>query len=105
MTLILKINAGELTIDEEAMIVLLNNQNVHLTSTEYNLLIEFVSNINKVITYDDLLIRVWGDGFNGEYAYLHEYVGRLRKKIELNGVNPQNIVNVNRVGYRFDVSK
>jgi DNA-binding response OmpR family regulator len=105
MILTLKINAGELMIDEDAMIVRLNNKEIHLTNTEYRLLKELVSNINKVITYDQLLFRVWGEGFMGETQYLHEYVHRIRGKIEQSEINPKTIININRVGYRFVVSE
>ena len=81
-------------------VYLLDNE-VNLTPTEYNLLIELVSNIDKTLTYVHLLAKIWGPEFKEEREYLHVYIGHLRNKLESDPKNPKYIISVPRVGYRF----
>lgn len=74
---------------------------VKLTPTEYNLLRELVLNAGKVLTHVQLLQKVWGPDYQDEKEYLHEFVRRLRNKLEPDKDNPRYIVSVPGVGYRF----
>lgn len=81
-------------------VYLLNNE-VNLTPTEYNLLVELVSNIDKTLTYVHLLAKIWGPEFKEEREYLHVYIGHLRNKLETDPKKPKYIISVPRVGYSF----
>jgi DNA-binding response OmpR family regulator len=96
---------GELLIDLVARRVTLAGKEVSLTETEFKLLWELVSNAGKVMTYSELLANVWGKEYKEATNYLHNYIRLLRAKIELDPDNPQNIINIPRVGYRFDCVK
>ncbi len=76
---------------------------VKLTPTEYQLLQELVLNAGKVLTHIHLLNRVWGPEYRDEKAYLHTFVRRLRRKLELEPTEPRYIVSVPGVGYQFKV--
>ena len=80
------------------------DKEVKLTPTEYNLLQELVLNAGKVLTHSYLLQKVWGSEYGGEHEYLPIFVGHLRKKIELDPKNPEYIITVSGVGYRFKSS-
>lgn len=54
---------------------------LHLTRTEYALLVELARHAGSVLTHDELLERVWGREYRGASHYLHVYLGRLRKKL------------------------
>ena len=76
-----KIQIGELIIDLEARRVLINENDLHLTRTEYAIMAVLTQHLNGIVTHDELLIRVWGDEYRGSNHYLHTYLGRLRKKL------------------------
>jgi two-component system KDP operon response regulator KdpE len=72
---------------------------VRLTPTEFSLLRELALNPDKVMTYMQLLQRVWGPEYTEEKEYLHVFIGRLRNKLEANPANPSFLLNVPGVGY------
>jgi two-component system KDP operon response regulator KdpE len=76
---------------------------VKLTPTEYNLLRELALNADKVLTYNQLLNRVWGAEYAQEREYLHVFTSRLRAKIEDDRTNPEYIVTIPGVGYKFQL--
>ena len=76
---------------------------VKLTPTEYNLLRELALNDEKVLTYNQLLNRVWGAEYAQEREYLHVFTSRLRAKIEDDRNNPEYIITIPGVGYKFQL--
>jgi two-component system KDP operon response regulator KdpE len=76
---------------------------VKLTPTEYNLLRELALNAEKVLTYNQLLNRVWGAEYAQEREYLHVFTSRLRAKIEDDCNNPEYIITIPGVGYKFQL--
>lgn len=76
-----KIQIGELVIDMDARRVLIGENDLHLTRTEYALLAVLAHRINAIVTHDELLVQVWGPEYRGSNHYLHTYLGRLRKKL------------------------
>jgi len=76
-----KIQIGKLTIDLEARRVLINENDLHLTRTEYAIMSVLAQHLNGIVTHDELLIQVWGPEYRGSNHYLHTYVGRLRRKL------------------------
>lgn len=100
--IICKLIHGDLVLDCKSRRVILAGKELKLTDTEFRLLFELVSNAGKVMEYTKLLHTLWGAKYKEEKNYLHTYVRYLRKKIELEPDNPRHIVNIPRVGYRFD---
>lgn len=92
---------GNIKIDFDQRRVFVSDKEVNLTPTEYNLLIELVTNIDRTLTYTYLLGKIWGPEFGEEREYLHVYIGHLRNKLESDPKNPRYIISVPRVGYRF----
>jgi len=74
---------------------------VKLRPTEYRLLYHLVQNAGWVLTYDQLLSRVWGYEYRDEPHYVRLYINYLRQKLEENPANPQYILTERGVGYRF----
>lgn len=81
--------------------VAVDNKEVKLTPTEYNLLQELVLNAEKILTYDHLLNRIWGPEYREEREYLYTFVRRLRRKLQFSSAQSGFIVTVPGVGYRF----
>jgi len=92
-----KTQYGDLVIDPRGRQVRLAGKDMKCTLIEFQLLKELVLNKNKVLEYDDLIIKVWGETYLGERSYLHNYINRLRKLL----YHRELIVTVPKVGYRL----
>jgi len=76
-----KIQIGELRIDLDARRVFIGEEDLHLTRTEYAILAELAGHLDAIVTHDELIAQVWGPEYRGSNHYLHNYLGRLRKKM------------------------
>ncbi|MBW6471849.1 MAG: response regulator transcription factor [Anaerolineaceae bacterium] len=79
----------------------LDGELVKLRPTEYRLLYHLVKNAGWVLTYDQILSRVWGYEYRDEPHYVRLYINYLRQKIEKDPSNPKFILTERGVGYRF----
>lgn len=95
------ISSGDIKIDLTSRMVTLNEEEVKLTSTEYNLLVLFAKNQGKVLTHQYILKSIWGPGSQSETQYLRVFIAQLRKKMEKNPNTPQHFITASGVGYRF----
>ena len=87
-------------ITDEGM-VRVNGKEVHLTRTEFKLLIELATNSGKVLSREDLLERVWGYDYFGDSRLVDVHVRRLRTKVEMDPANPKYVVTVRGLGYKL----
>lgn len=87
-----------LVVDMDAYKVLIDNEEVLLTATEFKLLAELLKNKGRVRTRDQLLNTVWGYEFEGYARTVDTHVRRLRQKI---GDYAKYIETMRGVGYRF----
>mgnify|MGYP001012640733 FL=1 len=79
----------------------LDGKQVKLRPTEYRLLYHLVQNAGWVLTYDQILSKVWGYEYRDEPHYVRLYVNYLRQKLEKDPTNPKYILTERGVGYRF----
>lgn len=93
---------GDVAVGYGAMRVWLDGVEIKLTNTEFKILRELASNAGIVIEYEALLEKVWGKEYQKEKAYIHEYIRRIRIKIQPYNQLRSCIKNVAGVGYRFD---
>jgi two-component system alkaline phosphatase synthesis response regulator PhoP len=91
-----------LRIDVGARRVWKNGQPVELTTIEFELLHALAEHQGRVLSREQLLERVWGHDFYGEDRVVDVHLGHVRKKIETDPANPEFIVTVRGVGYRFE---
>jgi two-component system KDP operon response regulator KdpE len=96
---------GDLTVDLQRRTVTREGKSVHLTPTEWSLLIALASNPGKTLTHEQLFHAVWGQSYGQPQQYLRVYITHLRKKIESEPYAPQCIVTEPGVGYRFEVDR
>ena len=82
-----------------------NQQQLNLTTIEFDLLNTFASQPHRVWNRTQLIERLWGDDFYGDERVVDTHVARLRKKIEPDTAHPQFIKTVLGVGYRFEDEK
>jgi len=95
-----KFAVGPLEVNFAQRRVKVNEQEIELTFTEFELLKTLVTNNGKIVTYDFILSKVWDDEDNSERKNIHVYINRLRKKIET-PAQCRFIYNEAKVGYRF----
>jgi len=81
--------------------VWVDGEKVQLRPTEYRLLYHLVQNAGWVITYEQILSKVWGYEYRDEPHYVRLYVNYLRQKLEVDPSNPKYILTERGVGYRF----
>lgn len=93
--------AGELSIDFQRRHVKLGEKLVNLTATEYDLLAFLATNRGRPFSREQLLSSVWGYNSSAYEHTVNTHINRLRQKIESDLANPQYILTVRGVGYRF----
>lgn len=92
---------GDLAIDLARRRVTLDDQEIHLTPREYDLLRALASQAGKVLTHRMLLRAVWGGAYEQDVATLRVFVTQLRRKIEPDPARPTYILTEPGIGYRF----
>jgi two-component system KDP operon response regulator KdpE len=95
------VEAGDLVINISLSTVHKSGVDVHLTPTEYKLLVTLLKTPGKLVTQQHLLREVWGPGYAKEGHYLRTYMGQLRHKLEDEPSQPKHLITEPGVGYRF----
>jgi two-component system KDP operon response regulator KdpE len=96
-----RLRLGEVEIDFASRQVRARNEDVRLTSKEFDLLLYFANHPNKTLTHRELLQAIWGPDYGDEQEYLRVFINRLRKKIERSPKNPKYLITEPWVGYRL----
>lgn len=102
---IITFNNNNLKIDLDKKIVSINNKEISLTATEFNLLEVFVKSPKRIFTRDDLIIKVLGYENDSLDRVIDSHIKNLRQKIEMDSKKPQFIITVYGMGYRFEGKK
>lgn len=99
------INFDELTIDINEKTVKASDTIIDLTRKEYDLLLYFIGNKNKVISKNAIAEHLWGDNMDlaDSYDFIYTHIKNLRKKIMAAGC-PDYIKSVYGMGYKFSIS-
>jgi len=93
--------AGDLSVDLDRRSVTRAGQAVHLTPTQYKLLVALMKGGGGVVTHRQLLAAVWGPAHVRDTHYLRVYMAQLRQKLETNPARPEYIGTDPGVGYRI----
>jgi len=96
-----EIVCGDLRINLLRRNITIADRDIHLTPTEYKLLHELATNINRVLLHEEILSTVWGPEYRDDVDYLRAYIHYLRRKIEPDPANPVMILSSPGVGYMF----
>jgi DNA-binding response OmpR family regulator len=92
---------GDLEIIPDEGVVRRGGDEIHLTKTEFRLLVELASSPGRVFSREVLLERVWGYGYFGDGRLVDVHVRRLRTKVEADPANPRHVVTVRGLGYKL----
>ena len=94
--------SGDLSIDRVRGEVTLAGEVIPMKPREFELLLFLVRHQGQMVSRDAILDRVWGWDFMGGSRTVDVHIRWLRKKIEKEPSNPERIVTVRGMGYRFD---
>ena len=92
---------GDLTINYAERRVMVADRRVRLTRKEYGLLCELSMNAGRVLTYERLLGRVWGQAHDDDLRPMRTTMSSLRRKLGDGAAEPLYIFTESRVGYRM----
>jgi len=94
---------NELTLDLSEKVVHVNDKPVDLTRKEYELLLYFISNKNKVIAKNAIAEHLWGDNMDlaDNYDFIYTHIKNLRKKLIQAGA-ADYIKSIYGMGYKFN---
>ncbi|MCA1626345.1 MAG: response regulator transcription factor [Acidobacteria bacterium] len=96
------IKRGKLRIDPAKREVTVGERLVELTPKEFELLRLFASNPGRVFPRKYLLEKIWDYSYEGYDRTIDSHINRLRAKIEENPENPQMVLTVWGIGYKFN---
>lgn len=92
---------GDLDIQPAEGVVTRDGTQIHLTKTEFRLLVELANAPGRILSREDLLDRVWGHGYLADSRLVDVHVRRLRTKVEADPANPRYVVTVRGLGYKL----
>jgi DNA-binding response OmpR family regulator len=95
------VRVGALEIRPQEGVVHRAGERVHLTRTEFRLLLELAGAAGRIVTREQLLRKVWGYDYFGDTRLLDVHIRRLRRKIEANPDDPELLLTVRGAGYRI----
>lgn len=91
----------DLLVDARSRVIRLRGEPVTLGTREHDLLMFLMRHPGEVFTRQQLLVQVWGWSY-GDQSTVTVHVRRLREKIESKPSEPQRVVTVWGVGYRYE---
>jgi DNA-binding response OmpR family regulator len=92
---------GQVEVLPEDGVVRVAGDEVHLTKTEFRLLVELASTPGRVFSREQLLETVWGYDYFGDGRIVDVHVRRLRVKIEPDPAAPRHVLTVRGRGYKL----
>jgi two-component system response regulator RegX3 len=93
---------GDVALDPERHEVVIRGDLTSLPLKEFELLHVLLANAGRVMTREQLIDRVWGSDYVGDTKTLDVHIKRLRAKVETDPSQPERIVTIRGLGYKFD---
>ena len=93
--------AGGLTVDFDKRLVRVEGKDIHLTQIEYKIVEFLARHPGRVMTYDAIMIHVWGPYLTDDNKILRVNMANIRRKLEKNPAEPQYIQTEMGIGYRI----
>ncbi len=96
------LESGRVRMDVDRHVVSIDGDVVPMPLKEFDLLELLLRNAGRVLTRGQLIDRIWGADYVGDTKTLDVHIKRLRAKIEPDPANPQFVLTVRGLGYKFD---
>jgi two-component system response regulator RegX3 len=94
-------DVGDVSVDVGRHEVRIRRELVALPLKEFELLALLVAHPERVVTRELLMQRVWGPDYVGDTKTLDVHIKRLRAKVEVDPAQPERIVTIRGVGYKY----
>jgi two-component system response regulator RegX3 len=91
-----------ITVDESTRKIYVEGKEILLKNKEYNLFVYLYHNRNKVVSKEELFVKIWGDEFFSD-GTLNVHIRKIREKIERNPNEPKYIKTVWGIGYILEL--
>lgn len=93
---------GGLMIDVKSHRVMRDGEDIQLTPKEFDILYFLASNCGEVFTKEQIYQAVWSEAYYTTDSNIMAFIRKLRKKIEPNPDDPQYILTIWGIGYKFN---
>ncbi|MEO6490691.1 MAG: winged helix-turn-helix domain-containing protein, partial [Ferruginibacter sp.] len=90
----------EIALDTQAKLATVNGRSLELTKKEYELLLYFLTNKQRVISRNAIAEHLWGDETDGNIDFIYTHIKNLRKKLHEAG-SVDYISSIYGMGYKF----
>src|SRR4249919_165605 len=95
------IEAGPVSIDLARHLVTVRGEPINLTRSEFQVLRLLAENPGQVFSRKEIMEELWQTEFRGDVRACDVHISNLRQKVERDPQNPELVLTVRRVGYRF----
>jgi len=92
---------GRVRVDVPGQTLEVGGVGLEVSNREFRLLCYLIENEGRVLSRDQILNKVWGFDYEGTARTIDNFINKLRAKIELEPTEPEHIVTVRGVGYKF----
>ncbi len=92
---------GDLAVDKARWQVRRGDEPIHVTPTEFRLLLLLAKHAGRPVAHQDILTEVWGTEHKGNLNLLKVYVRQVRQKVERDPDQPQYLVTKRGIGYQL----
>ncbi len=93
---------GDVEVDYAGRVVRVKGEPAECTPKEFELLRFLIRNKGRVVSRDQILNKVWGYDYYGTPRTIDNFVQKLRMKVERDAANPDHILTVRGIGYKFE---
>lgn len=94
---------GRVEVDYAGRVLRVSGEPVECTPKEFDLLRFLIRNRGRVLSRDQILNKVWGYDYYGTPRTIDNFVQKLRQKVERDAQDPDHILTVRGIGYKFEV--
>ena len=96
------LTSGHLMLDSDRHTLTVNGTMTAIPLKEFELLEYLMRNAGRVLTRGQIIDRIWGSDYFGDTKTLDVHIKRIRSRIEVDPANPELILTVRGLGYRFE---
>ncbi len=94
---------GRVEVDYAGRVLLVDGKPTECTPKEFDLLRYLITNKGRVLSRDQILNKVWGYDYYGTPRTIDNFIQKLRLKVEKDAQDPDHILTVRGIGYKFQV--
>lgn len=92
--------SGGIVFDRERAMLIKDDEEIQLTAKQFKILDYLATNINKIVSIDQILDKCWEESFGYENTLI-THIYRLRDKLEEDPANPKILITVKGLGYKL----